>query len=175
MSDELSNTLSPLLAELDLSLVDAEITAGRVKVTVDRPGGVDLDSIAAAHKVVSAALDVMDPIPGRYTLEVSSPGVERRLRTPEHFAQAVGEVVSVRTVPGAEPRRVQGRLQAADVDGFVVESTDPPGQRHYLRFVDVERARTVFDWAPAPPPGRRSRQPTGATPRIATTERVGTP
>lgn len=174
MSDELSKQLAPLLASLDLDLVDAEISAGRVRVTVDRSGGVDLDTIAAAHKMVSAALDGMDPFPGHYTLEVSSPGVERRLRTPEHFARAVGEVVSVRTVPGSEPRRVQGSLRSVDAEGFVVLTTELPEVERYVRFVDVERARTVFEWGSASEPDRKPRRPT-RTPRIATTERVGTP
>lgn len=167
--------LMPLLAALDLHLVDVEMAGGRVKITVDRPGGVDLDSIASAHRAVASALDGSHSIPGNFTLEVSSPGVERRLRTPEHFSRAVGEVVSVRTVPGSEPRRLQGRLTSVDSEGFEVESGTHPGERHHLRFTDVERARTVFDWRPTPAPGRAPRSASGAAPRVTSTERVSTP
>ena len=68
-------------------------------------GGVDLDAIATATRAVSVVLDAHDPFPGkRYTLEVSSPGVERKLRTPKHFERAVGEKVSVRTSAGGQGR-----------------------------------------------------------------------
>ena len=57
-----------------------ELRSGVLLVTVDRAGGVDLDALTDANRTVSALLDELDPIPGRYTLEVSSPGVERALR-----------------------------------------------------------------------------------------------
>ncbi len=105
-------------------------------MTVDRPGGVDLDALAEANRAVSRALDELDPFPGRYTLEVSSPGLERRLRTPAHFARAVGETVTVRTLPGtAAVRRVRGVLAAADDDGV-----RPRGTRGARR-VDADRLR----------------------------------
>ncbi|MDA8357164.1 MAG: ribosome maturation factor RimP [Actinomycetota bacterium] len=174
MAEELNAVLVGLLASRDLELVDVEIAAGTVKVTVDRPGGVDLDSIAGAHRVISGALDELDPFPGRYTLEVSSPGVERRLRTPAHFARAVGEVVSVRTVPGVEPRRARGRLARVDEDGFVLEGDDVPGELKFC-FADVERARTVFTWGPGAVSRRSGADPHGAVSPITTTERVTTP
>jgi ribosome maturation factor RimP len=106
---------------------------------------------------VSAALDRIDPLPGRYTLEVSSPGVERRLRRPEHFTRAIGETVSVRLVEGAgEVRRLQGRLTAADADGVEVEGPDLPGGAARIPYNEIDRARTVFEWGakPAPSPSR---------------------
>jgi ribosome maturation factor RimP len=93
-------------------------------------------------------LDDHDPFTGsRYTLEVSSPGLERPLRTPRHFVRAIGEVVAVRTVPGHEgERRVQGQIISADENGFVLsgEGLGPDGLRY--RYEDIERARTVFEW-----------------------------
>jgi ribosome maturation factor RimP len=158
MSDELRDALSPLLAVHGLELVDVELGPGLIRVTVDRPGGVNLDGLAEANRAVSGALDELDPMPGRYTLEVSSPGVERRLRTPEQFARAVGETVSVRTLPSTgEVRRVQGRLAEADDSGFRLETTDVDGGSLRLAYADVERARTIFEWGakPAPSPSRR--------------------
>lgn len=147
-ASELENVLSPVVRALGLDLFDVELASGMVRVTVTRQGGVDLDALAAANKAVSAALDELDPFPGRYTLEVSSPGLERKLRTPAHFAGAVGETVTVRLVAGSpEPRRVQGRLTAADADGFEVE--DEAGPRH-VAYDQVERARTVFEWGASP-------------------------
>jgi ribosome maturation factor RimP len=150
--DDLTDALSPLLASVGLDLVDLEMTSGVVRVTVDREGGVDLDALAAANKAVSTALDQLDPIPGRYTLEVSSPGVERRLRTPAHFARSVGEMVTVRTHPGTtDVRRLQGVLTAADDTGLVLETGDGPVR---IAYEQVERARTVFEWGPKPAPGK---------------------
>ena len=70
--------VEPLVAELDLDLYDLEHTGGVLRVLVDQPGGVDIDAIAALTRAISRALDEHDPIPGEYTLEVSSPGLERR-------------------------------------------------------------------------------------------------
>src|SRR5579862_8658504 len=99
-AEALQDALSPLVGALGLELFDVEVGPGLVRLTVDREGGVDLDTLSAVNRTVSAALDGLDPMPGRYSLEVSSPGVERRLRTPGHFAGALGETVSVRLHPG---------------------------------------------------------------------------
>ena len=85
-------------------------------------------SWATATKDVSAALDEIDPIPGRYTLSVSSPGLERRLRTPAHFARAVGEKVTVRVNAGtADVRRLTGTLSGGGRLGLHAER--PGGAR----------------------------------------------
>jgi len=169
--DDLTDAVAPLLASIGLDLVDLEVTAGIVRVTVDRAGGVDLDALASANKAVSAALDQLDPIPGRYTLEVSSPGVERRLRTPDHFARAVGETVTVRTHPGTtETRRLQGTLTAADDAGLVLDTEAGPVRVGYDQ---VERARTVFEWGGKPAPGKGAKPNRGKG--TQKTERVTTP
>ena len=151
MVSELRDVLSPVVRALGLDLFDVEVAAGLVRVTVDRQDGVDLDGLAAASKAVSRALDEHDPLPGRYTLEVTSPGLERKLRTPAHFAGAVGETVSVRLVPGEEePRRFQGRLASVDERGVVVEGPEVPGGSAAVGYHTIERARTVFEWGATP-------------------------
>jgi ribosome maturation factor RimP len=127
---------------------------GLLRVTVERVdrASIDIDAIAEASRIVSRELDLHDPIPGRYTLEVSSPGLERPLRTPVHFLRAVGQKVAVRTQPGVEgERRVTGLLTAADDTGIVVttESKDGPVARKF-GYDEIERARTVFEWGPPP-------------------------
>ena len=89
-----------------LDLYDLELNGGVLRVVVDRrdAGGVGMDAITQVTRPVSRALDEHDPIDGRFTLEVSSPGLERTLRTPEHFRGAVGTVVAVKT-PRAPPGR----------------------------------------------------------------------
>ena len=152
MGDELFDILAPTVTALGLELVDLELRSGLLRVVVDRPGGADLDAISAVTRAVSDELDRHDPFPGhRYTLEVSSPGVERPLRTPAQFARAVGETVSVRTVAGGQgERRVQGLLSEADDEGIVLTGDDLPEGARRLAFDEIERARTVFEWGAAP-------------------------
>jgi ribosome maturation factor RimP len=135
-----------------MELVDLEMRSGTVRVVVDRAEGADLEAIAGATRAVSAVLDTHDPMPGQhYTLEVSSPGVERRLRTPEHFIRAVGETVTIRTASGSQgERRVTGRVASADPDGFVLEGDELPDGGRRFSYPEVERARTVFEWGGQP-------------------------
>lgn len=145
--------VEPLVTSTGLELVDVEYGPGALKITLDREGGIDLETITTASEQISDLLDVHDPIPGgRYTLEVTSPGVERPLRTPEQFRRFVGTTVAVRTHPHVEgERRVQGELSEADDEGIVVD-----GRR--LAYGDIERARTVFEWGPRDRPrGQRRR------------------
>jgi ribosome maturation factor RimP len=143
VTDRVHELVEPLLAAHDVEVVDVEQLGATLRVTVDRPGGIDLDAVSEATLVVSDALDRHDPVPGRYTLEVSSPGLERPLRTPAHFQRFVGSDVAVKTKPDVEgERRVEGLLESADDHGFVVA-----GRR--LSYGEVEKARTVFVWEPA--------------------------
>lgn len=139
-SDRVRDVVEPDLTAAGLEVVDVEHTGATLRVTVDRPGGIDLDSVSDASRRVSDLLDRHDMVPGRYTLEVSSPGIERSLRTPEHFRRFVGTPVTVRTRPTVEgERRVDGVLESAGDEGIVV------GGRS-LSYADIERARTRFEW-----------------------------
>ena len=92
--------VAPIASDLGLDLYDVEQRGGTLRVTLDTPAGADagvtLDVLALASRLVSRELDDADPIPGRYTLEVTSPGVERALRTPAHFQRELGKVVAIR-------------------------------------------------------------------------------
>lgn len=149
-TEQVAELVAPLLADQGFELVDIELTGGVLRVSVDRDGGIDLDAVGQASLLVSEAIDQAEAdgpelIPGRYTLEVSSPGLERPLRTPAHFRRFVGTTVHVRTNPGVEgDRRIEGTLESADDDGIVVA-----GRRVALG--DIERARTVFVWGDAEP------------------------
>jgi len=154
VTDRVRDIVLPLLADRDLDLYDVEMAGPVLKVVVERPGGLDLDALSDATRAVSRALDEADPIASSYTLEVTSPGLERTLRTPAHFAGAVGEMVKVKVVAGAAEaggdRRVAGVLAAADDDGITVRTGDDDGARaeRQVRYDDIERARTVFEWGP---------------------------
>ena len=150
-TNELADALSPLLEARGLDLVDVELHGSELTVYVDRQGGVDLDTLGDATRAVSAALDEIDPLPGRYTLAVSSPGLERRLRTPAHFIKAVGEAVTVRVNSGtSDVRRVRGTLNEADETGFTLVGPDLPDGSLRIASDEVERARTIFEWGPQP-------------------------
>jgi ribosome maturation factor RimP len=154
--ERVQGLVAPVLSDLGLDLYDLDFAGGVVRVVIDRPGGVDLDAIADATRLISRELDHADPVPGRYQLEVTSPGLERRLRLPAHFRGALGQVIKVRThAHVAGDRRVEGVLSAVDDDGITITTADgpEPGARR-LAYGDIERARTVFSWEPAPKPGK---------------------
>jgi len=155
VTERLVDALSPVLQAAGLELVDVVVGGAQVQVTVDREGGIDLDALADANREVSRTLDELDPFPGSYTLEVSSPGLERRLRTPAHFTRAVGETVTVRTLPDAQvvARRVRGMLRGADDEGITLEGPEVPEGSMRIAYGQIERARTVFEWGPEPKPG----------------------
>jgi ribosome maturation factor RimP len=162
--DTVERLVAPILGDLGLELYDLDFGGGKLSVTVERAAGsdapagaVDLDTIALVTRLLGRELDHADPIPGRYHLEVSSPGLERNLRTPAHFRRAVGENVAVRTLAGAdEARRATGELVAADDAGITVRDGET-GREHQIAYADIERARTVFLWGPAPKPGKGER------------------
>ena len=147
--------VAPLLTDLKLDLYDVELRGGTLRITVDTPPGsakgVDLDTLALVTRMVSRDLDHDDPMPGHYTLEVTSPGLERQLRTPAHYRREVGKTVALRlrdVVHGE--RRVTGVLAAAD-DAQIVVAVD--GEPRTIASDPIDRARTVFEWGPAPKPG----------------------
>jgi len=178
--DRVRSVVAPILADLKLDLYDLEHVGGIVRVAVDRDGGVDLDALALATRLISRELDHNDPMPGRYTLEVTSPGLERPLRTADHFRRVIGWKVQVRTLPHvAGDRRVQGHLTDVDAHSFVIRlddtSTGTPALavERRLSYGDIERARTVFEWGGQPKPGgakNPKKRPTAATAASSTTQ-----
>ena len=162
-TDVLHAMVEPIVASLDARIYDLEFAGGVFRLTIDRPGGIDLESIAEATRQISRQLDHDDPIPGRFTLEVTSPGLERNLRTPAHWSSAVGETVRVKMVPSFDGDR---RFEGSVVDAGEHSATIAVGgEARICRFDEVDRARTVFIWGPTPKPGtsqQRSAQPGAA-------------
>ena len=109
VTERMRDTIAPAMAELEVELVDIEQLGATVRVTIDRPGGIDLELISRATRRISHLLDELDPMADRYTLEVSSPGLERPLRTRRTSCGRSARTVSVKTQPGVEgDRRVTG-------------------------------------------------------------------
>ena len=140
----------PVVETAGLELVDVAFDrhGGRrvLRVIVDRDGGIDLDAIAMLSERLSRRLDLESFSAEPYSLEVSSPGIERTLRSASQFRRAVGERIRVRVVAAIEGvRSFEGVLVAAD-DGGITIRVDGDDLR--LANADVDSARTVVDWNP---------------------------
>lgn len=153
----ISELVTPIVSDLGLDLYDLEFVSGVVRVVVDtkpgqvgqnaQPAGVDLEKIGLLTRLVSREFDQSEPVPGRYTLEVTSPGLERNLRLPRHYMRELNKVVSVRmTAPHdlTGERRVQGVLVNADENEITVRKED--GVEVKINYVSIDRAKTVFEW-----------------------------
>jgi ribosome maturation factor RimP len=166
-SERIAELVEPILLDRGHELYDVELTGATVRVLVDREGGVALDDLEQLAREISGVLDEADPLPDRFYLEVSSPGLERPLRQPKHFQTAVGTKVKVKTLPSVEgDRRVDGLLAAADDDSVTVETDAGPRR---LAYDDIERARTVFEWGGNPKPGTASKS--GSTSKTSTNKK----
>ena len=148
------------LAAEAVELDDLEVSGrgkGRLlRVVVDAPGGIGVDRIADLSRGLARILDDEDPVDGSYRLEVTSPGLERKLRRPGHYRKSVGREVKVKTtVPVAGATVHQGVLDGVDEDGIVIQLND--GDRR-IRFGDVASAKTVFTWEKSPKPGQKRGQ-----------------
>jgi len=142
LRDTLAARLAPLVEGLGYELWELEYSSGRgngfLRLYIDAETGITLDDCERVSRAVSEVLDAEDPIPGHYTLEVSSPGLERPLRTPQQFARFVGETVQVETVQAIEGRRrFKGALEAADATTIVV---DVDGRRWALPLDGIRKA-----------------------------------
>jgi ribosome maturation factor RimP len=149
LREKLIALTEPLLGQLGYELVDLEYAPGRapaqLRIFIDRSAGVGLDDCEAVSREVSALLDVEDPVPTGYTLEVSSPGLDRVLRTPAHFQRFVGERVRVELVsPRAGRRRYTGRLAALNAAGIELEVD---GAMVAVSFAEIGRARLAPLWS----------------------------
>ncbi len=146
VQDTVASLVAPLVSATGLDLYDVEYNGGILRVLVDGHDGVDIGRIQDLSRRISRMLDEHDPIPGRYTLEVSSPGLERKLRTTEHFRGAIGEQVKIKLFPGGdELRRREGRL--VDVSDEHIILRDEAGDA-VIALDSISGARTVFDWGP---------------------------
>src|SRR5688500_13002387 len=116
-----------------------------VRVFVDADGGVDIDTVAEVSEEISRGLDLKDPIGGRYTLEVSSPGLERNLRLPKHFELSVGKRVVMKTKDRlvGNSHRLEGVIAAAEEAAVTI---DLASEKVDVPYDAIKSARTVFEW-----------------------------
>jgi ribosome maturation factor RimP len=143
--EELARLLEPTVESLGFELADLELRiggkSGVVRIFIDSPEGIGLKDCEAVSRSVSALLDVEDPLPGHYVLEVSSPGLDRKLTKPEHFRRFVGQEVRVQMrFPIEGRRRFRGSLHAAGDETIEVEVD---GVMHTLPMATIDSARLV--------------------------------
>ena len=156
---EIAALLTPTIASLGLELLGAEYLAAPggavLRLYIDVPEGslaadgeprnVVIEDCEAVSREVSAQLDVEDPITGHYTLEVSSPGLDRPLFTPAQFARFIGESAKVALkLPQDGRRRLQGKILRVEAGGIAFELD---GKEWLVAADNIDKARLVPDWA----------------------------
>ncbi len=159
--------LEPIVGTVDVELFDVEWSGNTLRVTVDSPEGISTAQIVEVNRLISPVLDQHDPISSRYILEVSSPGVERPLNRPKHFARAVDELVLIKLIgsgnvqEGPKPiRRIKGKLVSSAEDAIVILASEVDGVElsetveHRIELDRISKARTVFDWGKKEKPGK---------------------
>lgn len=160
LRDQLNALLEPVVQSLGYELWELEFAArqggGLLRLYIDRPvstdsaaaadeEGITLDDCARVSHAVSEVLDAEDPVPGHYTLEVSSPGLDRVLRTPAHFARYVNHRVRVEmTLPVNGRKRFVGRLLEVGEQNIVLDLDEGAGQVS-LSIEGLHKARLVPD------------------------------
>lgn len=152
-NEELTELLTPVIADLGLECLGVEYSPSHgnslVRIYIDAPDRpVTVDDCEIVSRQVSATLDVHDPIQGRYTLEVSSPGIDRPLYTPAHFARFVGQAAKVEVnLPINGRRRFSGPIRSVE-NGTI--SLEQDGVVVAIAHGNVQKAKLVPDLPPAP-------------------------
>jgi ribosome maturation factor RimP len=151
MTDEQLNALlAPAISDLGLELVGIEFSPGHggslLRVYVDAPDrAIAIDDCERASREISALLDVNDPVAGRYTLEVSSPGLDRPLFTPAQFARFVGQSVKINVnLPLDGRRRFHGTIKGVEDDRILIEQD---GVAVTIAHANIAKARIAPDYA----------------------------
>jgi ribosome maturation factor RimP len=149
LREKLIALTEPLLSQLGYELVELEYAPARahavLRIFIDRSQGVGLDDCERVSHELSALLDVEDPVPTAYTLEVSSPGLDRVLRTPAHFQRFVGQRVRLELRSARDGRRrYTGRLEALNAEGIEL---NVDGAMVSVPFAEIGRARLAPLWS----------------------------
>jgi len=145
---KLTDMLRPAVEEVGKELLGCEfISAGNhsvLRLFIDHENGVEVDDCAEVSRQVGAILDVEDPISSEYSLEVSSPGLDRPLFEMSHFQAVIGETINVKlSMPLNGRRKFKGKLEAIENDILVV-SLD--GEEYELIFSNVDKANLVYNF-----------------------------
>ena len=157
ITDKITELIQPILDDLDLELVDLEYKREQngwiLRFFLDKEGGITLDNCAEASREISSLLDVEDVIQTAYNLEVSSPGIERPLKTKEHFLRFVGESIKVKTIlpvtieDGKKPQKTfAGILKEVNGDIIKVQLQGRAKPEVELNLDQIEKANLKFEF-----------------------------
>lgn len=147
-SEKLVAIIEPAVSALGFELLGVEyMPQGRhslLRIYIDHEDGITVDDCGDVSHQVSAVLDVEDPIRGEYTLEVSSPGLERPLFTLEHYARFAEQLAEIRLhAPLHGRRKFKGRIQGVDGDEVIL---DVEGEEQRLAIDNIEKAHLIHEW-----------------------------
>ncbi|MCR4942120.1 MAG: ribosome maturation factor RimP [Campylobacter sp.] len=135
--------LEKLVQQCGVELYGDEVVSENGKkiyrVYITKEGGVSLDECEAVSRLLSPIFDVTPPVDGEYFLELSSPGLERKLENPRHFKLSLGELVSVKTLT----QLFKGRLVKADEIGIAIENDEGI---FMINFDEIKKAKTYMEW-----------------------------
>ena len=145
MSD-IWSLIEPVVEGMGYEVVDIDYrphpTDGLLRIYIDGPNGIVLDDCTTVSHQISSVLDVEDPIPGQFNLEISSPGMDRPLRKVADFERFAGSTVKIKlTVPTLEGQRnFTGKLKGIENEEVILEMD---GETHYLALSSIDKARIV--------------------------------
>ncbi|HDZ5002722.1 TPA: ribosome maturation factor RimP [Campylobacter jejuni] len=145
--------LEALCKEANLELYDSELTSENgkkiyrvfVMKPLDEKGqrvGVNLDDCARLSEILSPIFDVEPPVNGEYFLEVSSPGLERKLGKIEHFVKSIGELVKITT---NEKEKIEAKIISVEDESIILENLENQ-EKTTINFNDIKKARTFVEW-----------------------------
>ncbi len=144
MRNEIRDSIAKIVGSFGAKLYDIEIATEFedtiLRVMIIKDGGVNLDLCADISRELSLFLDVNPPMEQAYRLEVSSPGIERKLTKPHHFQNSLNENVKIKII---DEGQVVGILKSADDNGIVV---DIDGVERKINYSQINKARTYFEW-----------------------------
>lgn len=139
------DAIAELLKECDVHLYDTEMVTENgqkiFRIYITSQDGINLDKCAQVSRLVSPILDMDPPTWGAYTLEVSSPGIERPLKTKSHFAASLGDTIKIKLI---NTDKIIGKLLASTDNSITLEEED--GEVTTVALDEVEKARTYYQW-----------------------------
>ncbi len=138
-------TIRKIIEDNGAAYYDSEIVSensNRIfRIYITAKEGVTLDLCAKISRIISPILDLEPPVSGAYTLEVSSPGIERALRKNEHFTGSIGQDVKIKLI---NTDKIIGKLNS--FDGKVLEIIEEDGEHTQINLEDIDKARTYYKW-----------------------------
>ena len=147
LRDRLQSLIAPIVERFSADFLDLEIKGSKnnvvVRVIVDAEGGIGVETCAAISRALADELDMADAIASRYRLEVSSPGLDRPLRTPRDFQRNLGREVRIRHRRGDVFAETEGTIQSISENGIALATS---AETYDIAFADIEFGKIKMKW-----------------------------